>query len=53
MEEITKRFVEKPAFIETRAAGSILHDFYGGVEKVFERIAIHIDDRLPKGDDWH
>ena len=53
MEETTKRFVEKPTFIETRAAGSILHDFYNGVEKIFERIAIHINTGLPKGDDWH
>lgn len=27
MEEITNRFTDTPNFIETRAAGSILHDF--------------------------
>ena len=26
----------EPGFIETRAAGSILHDFYCGIEKIFE-----------------
>ena len=53
MEEITDRFADKPDFIETRAAGSILHDFYCGVEKIFERISVHIDGGLPKGEDWH
>lgn len=38
MEELTNRFVNIPDFIETRAPGSILHDFYCGVEKIFERI---------------
>ena len=32
MEEVTGRFVNEPDFIATRAAGSILHDFYCGVE---------------------
>lgn len=36
-----------------RAAGSILHDFYCGVEKIFERIAVVVDKNLPKGDNWH
>ncbi|MFB3904049.1 MAG: hypothetical protein ACE15E_11400 [Acidobacteriota bacterium] len=39
--------------IERRAAGSILHDFYTGVEKVFQRIAIELDGGLPAGPDWH
>ena len=53
MQELTNKFVNKPDFIETRAGGSILHDFYCGVEKIFERIAVHIDGKLPKGEDWH
>ncbi len=53
MEEITDKSANKLDFIETRAAGSILHDFYCGVEKIFERIAVHIDGKLPKGEDWH
>ena len=53
MREVTNRFADKPDFIETRAAGSILHDFYSGVEKIFERISVHIDGGLPKGEDWH
>lgn len=42
-----------PSFLETRAAGSILHDFYSGIEKIFRRIAFRIDRDLPTSDDWH
>ena len=41
------------AFVESRAIGSILHDFYSGIEKIFKRIAVTIDRSLPEGDDWH
>ena len=51
MDEITNRFTDMPNFIETRAAGSILHDFYCGVEKIFERIAIQINGGLPKSEE--
>ncbi len=53
MQELIKRSGEKPDFIEARAAGSILHDFYCGAAKIFERIALRIDERLPKGEGWH
>ena len=36
-----------------RAGGSILHDFYTGIEKIFESIAKEIDDRIPLGEEWH
>lgn len=39
--------------IRIRAAGSILHDYYCGVEKIFKRIAINIDKSLPQSLDWH
>jgi hypothetical protein len=39
--------------IEARAAGSILHDFYTGTEKIFQRIALELDGSLPTGADWH
>ena len=31
-----------------RAAGSILHDFYTGIEKIFQEIARRLDGGLPK-----
>lgn len=40
-------------FIEVRAAGSILHDFYCGIEKIFERIALSLDKEFPDGGNWH
>jgi hypothetical protein len=35
-----------------RAGGSILHDFYTGIEKIFESIAEEIDHRIPLGEEW-
>ena len=35
-----------------RARGSILHDFYNGVERVFVRIARELNGGVPRGDQW-
>lgn len=43
----------KPGFIETNAAGKIVHDFYCGVERSFERIAVRLGPGLPAGESWH
>lgn len=53
MKEIVNKVKNEPDFITTRAAASIIHDFYCGVEKIFERIAVNIDGSMPKGEDWH
>lgn len=53
MTEIMDKVKNEPDFITTRAAGSIIHDFYCGVEKIFERIALNIDGSMPQGEDWH
>ena len=53
MNELLGRISDKPNFIEIRGAASIIHDFYSGIEKIFERIAINIDNHLPKGENWH
>ncbi len=42
-----------PTTLELRAAGSILHDYYNGAERIFERIATTIDAGLPGGPNWH
>jgi len=44
---------EKASNYILRAGGSILHDFYTGIEKIFEDIAKEIDRRLPAGEEWH
>jgi len=53
MNNLLARIGDKPDLIEVRAAASILHDFYCGVEKIFEKIALSTDKNLPKGDNWH
>jgi len=44
---------ERKSFVEVRAAGSILHDFYSGIEKIFKRIAVSVDKSFPQGENWH
>ena len=53
MKQLLAGIGEDKSFMEVRAAGSILHDFYCGVEKMFERVALAIDKDLPKGENWH
>ena len=36
-----------------RARGSMLHDFYSGVERVFVRIAEELNGGVPQGERWH
>lgn len=43
----------KVSVLDLRAAGSILHDFYNGVENFFRRIAQELNGGLPAGEDWH
>ena len=43
----------RPSNYVVRAGGSILHDFYTGIEKIFESIAKEVDRRLPLGEEWH
>lgn len=44
---------DQPLFMKVRTTGSILHDFYSGIEKIFQRVALEIDGEIPKGEDWH
>ena len=30
-----------------------LHSFYSGIERIFELIAVNIDDIVPEGENWH
>ncbi len=36
-----------------RIVGSILHDFYTGIERIFRRIAEEVDGGVPAGEGWH
>jgi hypothetical protein len=53
MEDILKEAKDSPRRMEMRAMGSVLHDFYCAVERIFERIGNNIDGELPQGSDWH
>jgi hypothetical protein len=44
---------KKASNINVRAGGSILHDFYTGIERIFESIAATIDMKVPTGMNWH
>jgi hypothetical protein len=44
---------KKPSNYILRAGGSILHDFYTGIEKIFESVAKEVDRRIPIGEEWH
>jgi len=53
---ISKQMLEQqrqPTLIELRGMGSCLHDFYNGVERIFERITIELKGELPEGKEWH
>lgn len=43
----------KKSTYDVRAIGSILHDFYCGIERIFERIAKELNGGIPEGSDWH
>jgi len=57
LDKLHKLKVEKDELnIETahpRIIGSILHDFYTGMENIFEKIAKELEGSVPKGPDWH
>lgn len=60
LERVTERltrFLERapsqPDEMQIQGAGKHLHDFYNGVERIFERIAVRIDEDLPAGPGWH
>lgn len=47
------RLPAQPDEYEIRSISSLLQDFYSGVERVFERIAIRLDGDLPPGPNRH
>jgi hypothetical protein len=44
---------EAPTLVEIAALGALLHAFYGGIENIFKRVAVLIDESVPSGDSWH
>lgn len=42
-----------PTEIELAALATLLHSFYTGVENIFKRVSIELDDERITGDAWH
>jgi predicted nucleotidyltransferase len=51
--EFLERAPDAPDEVQIQGAAKHLHDFYNGVEHIFERIAIRIDEDLPAGSNCH
>lgn len=44
---------DEPVLLALRGIGAILHDFYTGIEHIFETIAPELNGGLPAGESWH
>lgn len=42
-----------PSDIELSALAAMLHSFYNGIENIFKRAAVELNDGLPGGEFWH
>ena len=51
--EALKRIGAEPDQFATRALASYVDDFYSGIERICERIAVTLDSGLPTGEQWH
>jgi len=50
---LDKSAVSVPDRIEISALSAMLHAYYSGIENIFKRIAIELDESLPEGPAWH
>ena len=56
LEQLREELAAAPRDDDTftlRARGSVLHDFYSGIERVFIRIAEELNGGVPQGEQWH
>ena len=56
LEQLREELATAPRTDDTctlRARGSVLHDFYSGIERVFVRIAEELNGGVPQGEQWH
>lgn len=42
-----------PTHIEISALSAMLHSFYTGIENLFKRVAVNLDQGIPRGEMWH
>ena len=56
LDALEREFEARPKHDDTyslRARGSILHDFYVGVERILVRIAHELNGGVPQAEQWH
>jgi hypothetical protein len=53
MEELLAASSKPPTRTELRAVASMLHEFYNGVERIFERLTVSLGEGIPQGSYWH
>jgi predicted nucleotidyltransferase len=53
MEELLAASSKPPTRTELRAVASMLHEFYNGVERILERLAVSLGEGMPQGSYWH
>ena len=44
---------EQPSPLELAGLGKLVHDLYSGAERIFERIAVWLNEAMPSGERWH
>ena len=50
---LAKCLTTAPTEIELSALAALLHSFYTGVENIYKRVAVELDDEPVCGDSWH
>jgi predicted nucleotidyltransferase len=53
MTQLLAQIEEAPTRIQIRAAAGMLHEFYTGVERILERVAMGFGEGIPEGSGWH
>lgn len=53
LEQFVQNAPAAPDEIQIQGGAKYLHDFYNGVERIFERIAVRVDEDVPAGANWH
>ena len=52
-EEALTKLPEEPSQLEMHGLAAYIHQFYTGIERIFERIAVWLGEERPKGSYWH
>lgn len=53
MKDLLDPMTQSPTWVELYAIAGMLHEFYNGIERIFERIAVGMGEGLPAGTAWH